>query len=124
MKRTREDFEQLLRGAQAVGWALDVLERSAAVVPEFAGRQARAVVDAMTDEQVRAALAALAVEAVWRLPLPPEAPRTAEDMWDRKQELQRWIWKRRGDVMRAKARAHEQLKAPRPSIPLPPRGSA
>lgn len=89
-----------------IAGTLEMLElvSQVASVPgsEFALPVAREFVESLDEPAVRRLAALLAVEAVWRMPLPPVEPRTAGDMDARGLELRRWCWGRRRDVVRAR----------------------
>lgn len=105
-----KDARTRLRGLNALSMALDVVDAAASTVtPDLAIERARAVVAELGPDQARAALTVLAVEAVWLMPLPPQEVRTAQEIYDRQQELRRWVWSRRRVVSDGRRRLRRRI---------------
>ena len=80
------------RSAAIVLDAMDVLEAATtSVSPELVVPAVRDAAAKLDEDQLRAAVVVIAVEAVWSLPPALVRPRTAAEIRGRLAELRRWI---------------------------------
>lgn len=111
-----------------IAGTLDVLDlvslTASAVTPAFALPLAREFVDSLDEAAARRLAVILAVEAVWRMPLPAAVPRTDVDIAGRQHELSKWCWERRREAVRARKALRSRVEGRKvdPRGPRPPGG--
>lgn len=87
-----EDQERQRQAARVLLDALDVFQAATEdVSPELVIPRVRAVVDRLDEPRLRAVAVALAVEAVWKMPLALVEPHYAGNIRRRLRQVRSWI---------------------------------